>query len=289
MGGTDGRARAADVIVPAPGETLLAPGARLEPGGKGANQAVAAARDGAQVLFAGAVGNDGLAQMALAGMLAAGVDMTRVARVAAPTGCAAITVDRSGRNHIVVASGANLEATAGQVESDLLKRGTMLVCQHETPPRETAGLILRARQTGARCLLNLAPAGEMPKPALEALNILVVNESEAAVLGQSLGCASTASALAETLGVNVVRSLGGEGLEADGPWGACRMAAHPVRVVDTSAAGDCLIGVLASALDRGQSWPDALARANHAAALCCTKFGTQSALPTKADVDSAQL
>jgi ribokinase len=122
---------------------------------------------------------------------------------------------------------------------------------------------------------------------LRALDILVVNEGEAAWLANRLGCVSTSFGLAEALGINVVRSLGSEGLEAHGPLGAVRLPSHPASVVDTSAAGDCLVGVLAAALENGLSWTHALMRANRAAALCCSRAGTQSALPTRKEIDNA--
>ncbi|MFQ3623648.1 MAG: PfkB family carbohydrate kinase, partial [Acetobacteraceae bacterium] len=152
--------------LPAAGETVLGPTLRLEPGGKGANQAVAAARDGATVALAGAVGRDPFAAPALAGLRAAGVDLSRVTALEAATGCAAIAVDPAGRNQILVAAGANLAARAAQVADRDLTAATVVVLQGECDPGETAALACRARRAGARIVLNLAPFGPMPREAL---------------------------------------------------------------------------------------------------------------------------
>ncbi len=276
--------------LPSAGETVLGPTTRLEPGGKGANQAVAAARDGATVLMAGCVGRDALAEQALATMRADGVDLSRVSRVSRgdlATGCAAICTDAAGRNLIAVGSGANLLARADQVEDALLAPGTTLVLQRETDPKETAALIRRARARGARIVLNLAPAGPLDADALAALDVLVVNETEAEWLAVRHDTTPDAAGLHAALGVGVVRTLGERGSEwADGS-SAGSVAAHPVEAVDTTAAGDCFTGVLAAALDRGMRMADAMARAGVAAGLCCGRAGSQNSLPTAAETDRA--
>lgn len=273
--------------IPAPGETILGPAIDQEPGGKGANQALAAARDGAQVVMAGAVGEDALADAALALLREEGVDTTRIARVSASTGCAAIGVDPAGRNAIMVGSGANLHARAAQVEAALIGPGTTLLLQMEVPAEETTALIAHARARDARVILNLAPAAPLPAAALRALDLLLVNESEAEWLAADLGTASDAAALRAGLGVDVVRTLGGDGLEAATAAGVLRLPAHPITPVDSTAAGDCFAGVLAAALDRGLALPDALRRANLAAGLACTRAGSQRSLPRAAEVDAA--
>jgi ribokinase len=273
--------------IPRAGETLLGPQVRIEPGGKGANQAVAAARDGARVLMAGAVGRDALADDALALLRAAGVDLSRVAVTEAATGCAAIAVDPQGRNAIAVGSGANLLARAAQVEDALLTPATTLLLQMECDPTETAALIRRARSAGCRILLNLAPAGELDPPALRMVDLLVANESEASELSWQLGTAADAASLAAALGIDVVRTLGEQGAElATREGGAVVVPAHAVTAVDTTAAGDCFMGVLAAAADRGAPLPDALRRAAAAAALACTRHGSQGSLPLGADTDA---
>ena len=272
--------------IPRPGETVLGPDTRIEPGGKGANQAVAAARDGANVVMAGAVGRDALAAGALALLRAAGVDLSRVATVEAATGCAAIAVDPAGNNAIAVGSGANRLARADQVEDALLSPRATLVLQMEVPAEQTAGLIRRARRRGARIVLNLAPASPLPDDALRMLDVLLVNETEAAWLCRHIGCADSAAALRDALGADVVRTLGAEGIDAATGSGPLRIPARAITPVDTTAAGDCFAGVLAAALDRGADMPAALHRANAAAALCCTRAGSQGSQPSAAEVDA---
>lgn len=274
--------------IPRAGETVLGPETRIEPGGKGANQAVAAARDGAQVAMAGAVGRDAIAEGALRLLREAGVDLSRVVEADAATGCAAIAVDPAGNNAIAVGSGANRLTRAAQVEDALLSPATTLVLQMEVPAAETAALVHRARACGARTVLNLAPAAPLSEEALRNLDVLVLNETESAWLCGQFGCPSTAAALHSRLGaVDVVRTLGGDGAEAATRSGLVRIPARPVAVVDTTAAGDCFVGVLAAALDRGADMPTALHRANVAAALCCARAGSQGSLPNTVEIEAA--
>ena len=270
--------------LPTPGETVLGPSMTIEPGGKGANQAVAAARDGARVIFAGAVGRDALAHDALALLRQSNVDLSRVITADSATGCAAICVDPAGKNLIAVASGANLAARASQVEDALLTAQTTLLLQRETPAEEVAALVARAR--GARIILNLAPAGPMPLETLKALEILVLNEDEAAWLARDLGVSPGAPSLHEALGVTIIITLGDAGVQAASKTGALSLSAHKITPIDTTGAGDCFTGVLAAAVDRGLSLADALRRANAAAAICCMKPGTQGSMPTRAEIDA---
>lgn len=280
-----------DLIFPLPhlpvaGETVLGPAMTIEPGGKGANQAVAAARDGGCVVFAGAVGGDALAADALRLMRAIGIDTGRIAVAEAATGCAAICVDPAGRNLIAVASGANLAAGHTQVEDALLGPDTTVLLQMEVPRPQIEALVRRARAAGCRVVLNLAPAGPLDADVLGMLDMLVVNEGEAAFLARQLGCAPDAPGLRALLGVDVVVTRGEHGLEAASAAGTLLLAASPVEVVDTTGAGDCFTGVLAAALDRGMDLPAALARANTAAGLSCTRHGTQGSMPDAAEIEA---
>lgn len=272
--------------IPAPGETVLGPSIRIEPGGKGANQAVAAARDGAAVVMAGAVGRDTLVTSALTLLRAAHVDLTRVLETDTSTGCAAIAVDPSGDNAIMVGSGANLAVRHGQIEDALLGPDATLVLQMEVPAEETAALIHRARAKGARIVLNLAPAAPLPEAALRELDVLVVNETESAWLAGHLGCADGAAALRDRLAVIIVRTLGGDGLDVATEASVTAMPARAITPVDTTAAGDCFVGVLAAALDRGLTLTAALERATTAAALCCTRHGSQGSIPSASETDA---
>ena len=281
-----------DLIFPLPhlpvaGETVLGPAMRIEPGGKGANQAVAAARDRAAVAFAGAVGADALAEDALRLLRAACVDLTRVRRGATATGCAAICVDPAGRNQIAVGSGANLAGCAAQVEDALLGPATTLLLQMEMDAGETATLIRRARAAGARVVLNLAPAGALDPDALRAVDVLVVNEEEAGWLSRDLATGVDAASLYAALGVAVIATRGAEGVAWADAAGPRQLPAHPVTAVDTTAAGDCFTGVLAAALDAGAPLEAAVRRAIVAAGLACSRAGSQASLPSAADIDAA--
>jgi ribokinase len=273
--------------LPRPGETLLAKGFRTEPGGKGANQAVAAARDGVQVAMYGAVGRDAFAGPALAGLRAVGVDLAGVESVDAPTGVASIVTDAAGRNSIAVAPGANLFAKHLRIADQDIEQKSIIIVQMECSRDETCELIRRAAARGARVVLNLAPASKVPEDVLSKTHLVVVNEDEARFLSAQLDAPADAQAISRKLGVGVVRTLGAAGCEfADGDR-LVRCPGHRVDVVDTIAAGDCFVGVLAAALDRGASIEPALRRANAAAALACTRSGSQSSLPDAAEIDAA--
>ena len=273
--------------LPSPGETVLSPAVHIQPGGKGANQAVAAARDGAHVLMAGAVGRDALAAGALTLLREGGVDLTRVVETDAPTGCAGIFVDREGRNVIGVGSGANLAVQADQVGDHELTGETTLLLQMEVQAAETAQLIHRARRHRTRVVLNLAPAAPLAEDALRNVDVLVLNETEAESLARELKADPVAASLHGVLGCTVVRTLGADGVEAAQSGDTIRIPGHQITAVDTTGAGDCFTGVLGAALDRGLGLEQALRRANAAAALCCTRPGSQATMPTAAETDQA--
>ncbi|HBK06126.1 MAG TPA: ribokinase [Acetobacteraceae bacterium] len=273
--------------IPRSGETVLGPSTRIEPGGKGANQAVAAARDGARVAMVGSVGRDALADGALVLLRGAGVDLTRVQAVGANTGCAAISVDPSGENAIAVGSGANLSTHADQAEDALLGPDTTLVLQMEVPAEASAALIRRARVAGSRVVLNLAPASALPEDALRAVDVLVVNETEGGWLAADLRCGASAVELSDRLGgLSVVLTRGSEGADIASRDGAWHEPAVAIQPVDTTAAGDCFVGVLAHRLDLGASLQAAVRRATAAAALCCMRPGSQGSIPTVAETDA---
>lgn len=271
--------------LPAPGETALGPGFVIHPGGKGANQALAAARAGARVLMAGAVGNDAFADLALVLLREAGVDLSRVQRVAAPTGAAFITVDAKGANQIVVASGANGLASAASLRDVPWSARDILLMQCETPEHENLAAARLARAAGGRVILNLAPA-RAPDPALLALlDIILVNEHEAMTLALGQGWPERdPDAICERLdrdhGIAAVATLGAAGVV--GWWGGVRrqMPAHVVDVIDTTAAGDAFAGGFAAALDRGFGFTQALQRGLAAGSLACTVKGAQPSLPS---------
>ncbi|OHV80245.1 ribokinase [Rhizobium sp. LCM 4573] len=270
--------------MPQPGQTLLAKGLRTEAGGKGANQALAAARDGAEVVFVGAIGGDPLAEIAIAN-LATVADVRRVSRVSEPTGCASIFIDAQGRNLIAVAAGANLAASAGAVDDDLLHRANIVLMQLENDIGETERLIRRVRDAGKVSILNLAPATKLEAGLLSLCNLIVVNDDEAAALAGWLECEPSAEGIARRLNTGVLRTLGEDGAEAVFKGECIRVPATKVDVRDTTAAGDCFVGVLASCLDRGRPLKEAMQRAVIAAGIACSRAGSQSSIPTRAETD----
>jgi len=277
--------------LPAPGETVLGPSYDVVAGGKGANQALAAARAGAAVAMVGAVGKDAFGEIALAELAVAGVDLAGVARKGPRTGAAFITVDRKGENEIVVASGANLKARQSQVADAALRPETLVVLQMEVLVRENWALARRARARGARVLLNAAPAQSLSAEALASLDWLVANGIEIAAIAGAAGHGdedprAAGAALAAATGIAVVVTLGSQGAVAYAGGEAWEIGALPVTPVDSTAAGDAFVGTLAAALDAGAALPGALRRASVAGALACLVVGAQPSLPTRAAVDA---
>jgi len=268
-------------FLPAPGETVPGGDYAIAPGGKGANQALAARRAGAEVVMVGAIGGDAFAEIGLSLLRRYGVDVSLVAASERPTGCATITVDPQGENLIAVASGANLDAAAAQVPNRLLRPGTVLVLQREVSVAENAALIRRARGCGARIVLSLAPAGSIAPARLEDIDILIANKGEAATLG-----GETATARRLRQGLVVTRGAAGAVmLLADG--GEIAVPALAIDPVDTTGAGDTFAGVLAAGLDDELALDRALRRASAAAALACLVLGAQQAMPDRASIDAA--
>jgi ribokinase len=275
--------------LPRPGETVLCPGYEVAAGGKGANQATAAARAGAAVRMFGHIGDDSFGHLARAAMAAAGVDCAGIATSSRATGIAVIGVDRAAENQIMVASGANIDTRAGQVADVDLAPGTTLLCQNEVRPEATSALLERAKARGARTMLNLAPAGAVPAQVLDALDYLVVNAVEGrTAAGRSGGAAVAAFArdLATKHDLTCVVTLGAEGALALGPQVAQRVTALPIDPVDTTGAGDAFVGVLAASLDLGHDLGAALRRASVAAGLACTGLGAQTSQPTAAQIEA---
>jgi ribokinase len=273
-----------DVVVPVPrlptpGETVPGGDYALLPGGKGANQALAARRAGAGVTLVGAVGNDGFAATALHLLRRDGVDLSLVRAVAAPTGLAAIMVASGGENMIAVAAGANAQLRADAVPDRLLGPQTILVAQMEVPPEETARLVRRLRARGGRSVLNLAPALPLDPALLPEIDILVANRGEAEVLDQMAG-RRLRQGLVVTLGAAGTTTYLADGAVIETP----ALALDPV---DTTGAGDTFVGVLAAGLDCGVGLAVAVRRATAAAGLACLGSGAQPAMPDAAAIEAA--
>ena len=277
--------------LPGAGETALGPSYAAHPGGKGANQALAARRAGARVALVGATGRDDFARQALALLRADGVDLSGVAEVDAPTGAAFIGVDARGENQIIVASGANAHAKASQLRARPMTSADTLLLQREVPEAECLAAALHAKACGARVILNLAPAGAPDPDLLDAVDMLVVNEHEARTLGAALrldtgDVHAIALALSQSRGLAVIVTLGAKG--AVGCHGGIfhRAPAPALAAIDTTGAGDTFVGALAAALDAGRPLIDAMAFAVTAGSLACTKAGAQPSIPTAAAIEA---
>lgn len=258
--------------LPRPGETITAHGSGRFPGGKGANQALAARRAGAEVSLIAAVGDDANAPEALALLRESGVDLSRLVMTDEPTGLAMIAVADGGENQIVVVPGANAVLPAEAVD---VSGAEAVLCQLEIPME---AVVAAARTcTGLFCV-NAAPARPLPAEVLERADVVIVNETERDALAESL---EDASAL-------VVVTLGAAGAKA---FRSRRLVAEaqppPVDPIDTVGAGDAFCGVLVTALALGQDVRRALRRAVTAGALATTRHGAQPSLPTAAEIEQA--
>ena len=269
--------------LPRPGETLAARSLSTLPGGKGANQALGSRRAGADVRMFGCVGCDEFASIALRNLRADGVDVTRVRETSGSTGLALIHVDDAGENCITVAAGANAEARAALIPDAWLARGTTVLMQLEVPIAEVAALAHRGRELGARIIVNAAPSQPLPVGLLDDIDILVVNEAEAAALtGDDPAMDARARCVRlVTPRRAVVVTLGARGALCATDTGLAERAAPRVDVVDSVGAGDAFVGALAAALDRGDSLSRAVREGVAAGSLACLQLGAQQALPTR--------
>jgi ribokinase len=280
--------------IPGPGETILGGEFHTAPGGKGANQAVAAARLGGRVSMVGRVGSDTFTRSLLDGLDADGVDHAFVTQDSeAATGVAFIVVDDAGENSIVVASGANMRLSPANVNAAeaVIAGADVLLLQLETPLAAVARAAEVSRAHGAKVILNPAPACPLPHELLSLVDVLVPNESETALLtrlpvGGRAEIEAAAMRLCE-LGVDtVVLTLGERGALLVGEGEKDLVPAFAVTPVDTTAAGDAFVGGLAVALAEGRSLADAVRWGNAAGALATTKLGAQPSLPTRRAVEA---
>jgi ribokinase len=279
--------------MPAPGETVLGEGFVTSPGGKGANQAVAAARLGAQCRLLGRVGADPFGQTLLKNLRSEGIDCEHVQPTpGASTGVAMIVVDSRGENSIVVASGANYLMTPDDVvaHADAFARVDVVTLQLELPLPTVAAAIELARRNGCLVVLDPAPAPEQMPSALCEVDVITPNVGEAEMItgsrtGEERADKNIALDLIARGAKAAVLKLGSRGsmvVTADGHMS--RVPAYEVDIVDTTAAGDAFTAALAVAVATGRSLREAAKFANAAGALACTRLGAQSAMPTAAEV-----
>ena len=279
--------------IPQPGETIIGSDFHTVPGGKGANQAVAAARLGAQVSMVGRVGRDAFAESLLNNLAAAGVDHTFVVHdPQAATGVALIAVDDAGQNSIIVASGANVRLSPADVDGAeaAIAGADALLLQLESPLETVTRAAEVARAHGVTVILNPAPARPLPAALLSLVDVLIPNESETALLtglpvGDPAEAEAAAAALRE-LGVGtVILTLGERGALLAREDGAEYFPAFEVTPVDTTAAGDAFVGGFAVALAEGRSLAEAVQWGNGAGALATTRLGAQPSLPTRQELE----
>ena len=280
--------------LPAPGETMLGSAASFAPGGKGANQAVAAARLGAETRMIGCTGDDEFARSARSGLASGGVNVDGIRAVrGSATGVALITVDSAGENVIVVAPGANALAGEAEVAAALSAAADVLVLSAEIPVAAVQAALAGAGAAGMACLLNLAPAPPEAAALLAGgVDWLVVNESEAAaVLGRPVaGLDQAAAAAGDLRGLGARRAVvtaGSQGAALATPAGAEAAPAPRVHSVDSVGAGDAFVGALAVAVAAGVPDSEALRAACAAGATATTRHGTQDALPRPSDILAA--
>jgi len=270
--------------LPLPGETVLGDDFLMGPGGKGANQAIAAARAGGETTFLGALGSDAFGVTLKARLTAAGVGTDDVRVSYGSSGVAVIMVDRAGENSILVSPGANSSfLNLTDAERAIVAAADVLICQQEIPASTITEAARAAQAGGTRVILNAAPAREMTPELLAAVDLLVVNELEAqAITGAG---DPDMDGLLEVV-PRVVLTLSGEGSWfADRDGRSERIPAFRVKVADTTAAGDAFTGALAVAWGEGRDLVEAVRWANAAGAACVRKVGASGSLPTRAEID----
>jgi ribokinase len=278
--------------IPKPGETVPGDRFSMAAGGKGANQALAARRAGADVRMFAAAGTDSFADEALKLLRADGVDLSSVRIVEGPTGIAMIFVDTAGENVIAILPGANGTMSAADADAALdgLGIGSVLMLQQEIPQAATERALELGKAQGVVSILNTAPFLPTTKAVAERASIVIANETEFQLLtGAGLDRLDAAMAdWARAQNQTVIVTLGGDGARAATPEGSFAVPALKVEPVDTVGAGDTFCGYLAAGLDRGLSLEEAMRRAAVAASLACLKPGAQPAVPFAVEVEKAR-
>lgn len=265
-----------------------------QPGGKGANQAISAARAGAEVRFFGALGEGGHGRQMYKNLAQNGVDISGIKFLDMPSGLATIFVDDTdGTHRIVVSQGANLMARQDTVPDKFLNEKTVLLVQGELPIEETEALIKRVKKAGGKTVMNFAPAIQpLSEDLLNNLDIIVLNEYEAESLGNQYDMAvedKTALSLElhNRFSMITITTLGPEGSVTAANGSTFKTPALGIKPVDTVGAGDAFTGYICAALNRGANIEEAVYEAGIAGSLTCTKIGAQTALPYKEEVLAA--
>lgn len=264
-----------------------------QPGGKGANQAIAAARAGSKVRFYGALGEGGHGRQMYKNLAQNGIDISGVEFFDVPSGLATIFVDEAdGTHRIVVSQGANLYAKQSTIPDSVLGPDTIVLVQGELPIAETEMLIKRAKDAGAKTVMNFAPAIQpLSEDFLNNLDVIVLNEYEAEAVGRQHSIAidnkeNLAKTLRDKFSIVTIITLGKNGSITATEDNFFKTPALNVRAVDTVGAGDAFTGYMCAALDRKESIEDAVLQAGIAGSITCTKIGAQTALPHKEEIIS---
>lgn len=272
---------------PQPGETIFGESFATIAGGKGMNQAVAAARAGASVRFIGCVGEDAFGDQLITILDAEGIGRGDLRRVPGATGTAHITVDSAGQNSIIVVAAANSHVTPADFTNADTNGLGWLVTQLELPQPAVSGALAHARSRGMRTVLTPAPASRLPEDLLETVDLLVPNQFEAAVLTGESDPLRAAVLLSRVCG-DVVVTLGGDGaVWARGGQVKAHVPGRSVSVVDTTAAGDTFVGVLVAECAAGAEFREALEAATAAAAIAVGRPGATASMPSGAEIDAA--
>lgn len=278
---------------PEPGETLAGSDLQVIPGGKGANQAIAASRTGVETIMVGCVGADTFGSTLINSIIQANID-TRGVRVieGISTGTAIIIVEDSGENRIIIIPGANSQVSPHFVldQWDAISKSDVILLQHEIPLTTVRTIIIKAHSEGIRIVLNPAPIYPIPVDILSMVDILVVNETEATELTSlDVTTNETAFKAADLLfhqGVKtVIITMGRSGAVLVDGQNQLYQPAIPVEAVDTTAAGDTFVGSFTACIVQGKTPKEALVYATSAASLCVTRFGAQPSIPTQQEVD----
>ena len=277
---------------PRVGETVAGTALHYFPGGKGANQAVAAAKLGARTMLVGRLGQDAFGQQLRAFLAAQGVDLTLVRDVAETHSGTAIITVADADNTIVVIPGANGMVCADDVSAPVVEQDDIAVSQFEIPLPAISAFFTRARAAGARTILNPAPMHAFGRDLLDLVDILVLNETELALLAKAdlresddpARFADAATSLATRHDQTICVTLGKRGALAVTDGETLLVPGHHVRAVDTTGAGDCFVGALAAQLAKGLSLKEAMGYANLAASICVQRMGAAPSMPSAAEV-----
>ncbi len=276
---------------PSVGETLKSEHYITRSGGKGSNQAMAAVRAGAKTAIVGKVGDDAFGRRSINNLKSQSVLTTGIGISDKPTGCASIWIDSSGKNMVVVSSGANLDATEDQIPDEILLENNTVLVQMEVPCEETFMLLRRAAEQGTRTIMNASPVTvPIPDDILQLLDYLIINDLEAKQLAKlhkfkTNTLEKIAKEFAKRGQLTCIITLGDKGVLALSPREEYMIAPLDVEVVDSTGAGDCFCGVFAAALEKGYNFTSALKRAVVAAGLSCEGLGAQANMPFEEEIE----